>query len=363
MNVLAAVVEKPGVISLQEFPRPTIGPDAALLKVEMGGICSTDVKILHGAFPSPYPIIMGHENLGWIEEIGEAASRRFGVKAGDRVVVESSIPCGTCFYCLTGGYRFCQDALSYGTRVSCAQPPHLWGGYAQYMYLAPRTAGIYKISPRVPAEVAVLITTVIANGIQWLRRLGGAQIGDTAVIVGAGPQALGCVAAARESGVGQIIVLGLAVDRKRLELAREMGASRTVNVEAEDAVEVVRSATGGRMADVVVEVSGSPAGVAQAIDLARKQGTVVLGGLTGTKTLTQVPVDKVVLNEVRLQGAFSKGTEAIRAAIQIAEELKYPFEKLVTDRFRLSEAEKAVKSVGRELPGANPIKVVLLPDR
>ena len=363
MSVLAAVVEKPGVISLKEFARPSIGPEEALLKVEMGGICSTDVKILHGTYPSPYPIIMGHENLGWIEEIGATAAKRFGVKVGDRVVVESSVPCGSCFYCLTGGYRFCEDALSYGTRVSCNEPPHLWGGYAEYMYLSPRTAGIYKISSRIPAEAAVLITTVIANGVQWLRRLGGAQIGDTAVIVGAGPQALGCVAAARESGVGQIIVLGLAVDKERLEMAREMGAHRTVNVEAEDAVELVRAATGGRMADLVVEVSGSPKGVAQAIDLARKQGTVVLGGLTGTKTLTSLPVDKVVLNEVRLQGAFSKGTEAIRAAVQLAEERKYPFEKLVTHKFPLAEAEKAVKYVGRELPGANPIKVVLLPQR
>jgi len=363
MNVLAAVVEKPGVMSLQEFPRPSIGPEMALLKVEMGGICSTDVKILHGTFPCPYPLIMGHEVLGWIEEIGSAAAKRFDVKAGDRVVVESSVPCGSCFYCLTGGYRFCQDALSYGIKFSCADPPHLWGSYAEYMCLAPRTAGIYKVSSRIPAEVAVLITTVIANGIQWLRRLGGAQMGDTVVIVGAGPQALGCVAAARESGVGQVIVLGLSVDRERLELAGEMGASRTVNVEAEDAMEVVRAATGGRMADVVVEVSGSPAGVAQAIELARKQGTVVLGGLTGMKTLTSLAVDKVVLNEVRLQGAFSKGTEAIRAAIQLAETMKYPFGKLVTHQFPLAEAEQAVKSVGREVPGLNPIKAVLLPTR
>jgi len=277
--------------------------------------------------------------------------------------VESSVPCGACFYCQTGGSRFCQQSLSYGTRVSCAQPPHLWGGYAEYMYLAPRTAGIHKVSSLIPAEVAVLITTVISNGIQWLHRLGGAQIGDAVVIVGAGPQALGCVAAARESGVSQVMVLGLSVDRERLELAREMGATRTVNVEVEDPLEVVREATAGRMADVVVEVSGSPAGVVLAPELVRKQGVVVLGGLTGTNTLTSLAMDRVVLNEVRLQGAFSKGIEAIRAAVMLAERMKYPFHKIVTHRFRLTEAERAVRSVGRELPDANPIKAVLLPQR
>jgi alcohol dehydrogenase len=228
------------------------------------------------------------------------------------------------------------------------------------MYLAPYS-GVHKLSPKVPAEVGVQITTVTANGIQWVRRLGGASVGDSVAIVGVGPQGLSCVAAAREAGAALIVVLGLAVDEARLRLAQEMGAHYTINVEELDPVAELKRLTGGAMADVVVEVSGSPQGINTGINLTRKQGTLVLAGLTGSSTVTGIPIDPVVYREIRLQGAFSKGTAAVRAAIALVEAEKYPFHKLVTHRFPLSQAEEALRCVAREVEGVNPIKAVLDP--
>ncbi|MBI2917740.1 MAG: alcohol dehydrogenase catalytic domain-containing protein [Chloroflexi bacterium] len=360
MNTLSMEVERPNVIRPREYPLPQLGPDDGLLRVELIGICSSDVKIFRGHTPAPYPIIMGHEILGTIEEVGVRAAKAYGVAKGDRVIVEASVACGHCFYCRTGNYRLCDFTIGYGTRTSSALPPHLWGAYGQYMYIAPYS-GVHKLSPKVPAEVGVQITTVTSNGIQWVRRLGGASVGDVVVVVGVGPQGLSSVAAARETGASLIVALGLTLDEDRLALAREMGAHHTINVEELDPVAEVKRLTQGAMADVVVEVSGSPKGVNTAINLARKQGTVVLAGLTGDKMLTGIEVDSVIYKEIRLQGAFSKGTEAVRAAISLVEAGKYPFHKLVTHRFPLARAEEALRCVAREVEGVNPVKVVLDP--
>ena len=104
----AMVLERAEELRLTEFPRPAIGDDAALLAVELAGICGTDVKTFHGKLPYPMPLIMGHEILGHVAEIGDGAAERWGLRVGDRVAVEGSVPCWSCVRCHTGQYRFCQ---------------------------------------------------------------------------------------------------------------------------------------------------------------------------------------------------------------------------------------------------------------
>jgi threonine dehydrogenase-like Zn-dependent dehydrogenase len=121
---LAAVLERPNRVTLKEFPIPDIGFDGGLLKVEMVGICSSDVKIYQGKvtlFPSP--LIMGHETVGRIAKIGQNAAKKRGVHEGDRVVLQAHTSCGACEDCLTGNYRFCKSALGYGLKTSCDVPP------------------------------------------------------------------------------------------------------------------------------------------------------------------------------------------------------------------------------------------------
>ena len=269
---------------MQEFPLPEIGDEDGLLRVDMVGVCSSDYKYFGGkvAHRWSYPIIMGHEMVGRLARVGKNVQKRLGVKEGDRLVVEAQVGCNQCWYCHTGNRRLCKDAMVYGSVRSCEAPPHLWGAYGQYVYLPPGV-GIHKAPEGLNDESAVLITAVLANGVRWAHDLGGISVGDTVVVQGPGPQGLCACAVAKHTGAGQVILTGLARDAKRLETAKRFGADHTIDIEAADPVEEVRKLTGGRMADVVLDVTGSPAAAGLSPRLVRRLGTVVLAGLTGGK--------------------------------------------------------------------------------
>lgn len=353
-------MESPRRISIQEFNVPQIGPGDGILKVEMAGVCGSDPKFYHGLSKINTPIILGHEILGRIEEVGEQAAQRWQVKKGDRVIVEANIRCGDCYYCLTGNYHLCQGGMGFGTRLSTRVPPSLWGGYSEYMYLHHQSE-VHKISESVPAEAAVLTSAVIANGIQWVRLLAGATIGDCVVIQGAGQQGISATVAARESGAMPIIVTGLSKDKQRLALCREFGAHHTINVEKEDAVAVVAEITRGQMADIVIDVTGSPQALQKSLDLVRPKGTILAAGLTGSETQTPLLVDKIVHKEIRFQGARSKGAVAVLSAIKLVESRKYPWERVVSHRYPLEKAEEALQAVGGDLKDVYPTKAVIVP--
>lgn len=351
----------PRKMEIQEFQLPQIGPGDALLKIELAGVCGSDPKSYYGKSRADYlPMILGHEILGRIEEIGSEARERLGVKKGDRVVVSSQIPCGRCPYCMSGNPRWCRTKMGYGTRLSTRVPPSLWGAYGQYMYLHPNSV-VFPISEDVPAEAAVLAVNALSNGIQWVRVMGKASVGDVVVVQGTGPQGLYAVIAARESGAYRVIVTGLERDAQRLKLAKEFGADFTVNVEKEDAVKLVSELTRGKMADLVVDVTGSPAAFPVSVNLVKKQGTVVCGGTPGRTVTAPLAMEKIALDEIRLQGVYSSTFDSIACAIRLIESRKYPIEKMVTHRFPLEQAEQAVKAVGGETPGLYPIKAVLAP--
>ena len=140
-KVLAAVRTGPSKTEIREYPMPDIPEDAALMKMEVAGICGTDVKLYQHP-PTDEPVIMGHENIGYIAKAGREFTRRKGFKEGDLVFVEHYVMCGKCEWCHLGQYRHCEntnwrtnpDAIRYGY-TSAEKPPHLWGGFAQYVYL------------------------------------------------------------------------------------------------------------------------------------------------------------------------------------------------------------------------------------
>lgn len=358
---ISAVVEEPGRMALREFDIPPIGPDEALLRVEMAGVCGSDPKFYHGTAGQHcrYPAILGHETLGRIAQIGEVASLRYGLRVGDRVIVESAVPCGHCRYCLIGSYRLCDNRQGYGGKVPASQPPHLWGSYGQYMYVAPGSM-LHPISPHVPAEAAVL-AGLIANGVQWVRIIGNASMTQSVVIQGAGPQGLSMTVAAKESGASPIVITGLSVDRERLELARDLGADYCIDVQEEDPVERVWQITGGLLSDLVVDVTGSPEAMQKSLKMVRKQGTVVLAGMVGSGKLTPLPTDDILSKEVRIQGVLGKGVDAVNAAVKLIESRRYPLEKMVTHKYSLEAAEEAVRAMGREIRDVFPIKAVIVP--
>lgn len=354
------VLEGPEVLVPAEFDIPAVSTDDGLLAVEMAGICHTDVELFRGKTTYALPIIPGHEIVGRIAEVGPVAAKRWGVQPGDRVAVESIVRCGFCANCIVGRYKHCPNAQVYGTLTSCELPPHLWGSYSEYLYLAPG-AIVHKVPDDMSPELATLLTVAIANGIQWVTVKGEVRLGSTVVVQGVGPIGLSAVAAASEAGASLVIATGLGSDAYRLELAHEFGADAVVDVEAEDVVERVRELTGGAMVDVVLDTTGSSKAIVSSTKLVRKGGTVVNAGLTGDETLTPIALDSLMLPEIRLQHVFTYEYQSVRAALALVLKDKYPFEKLITHHFPLARAEEAVRMAGREFGGEQPIKVAIVP--
>jgi threonine dehydrogenase-like Zn-dependent dehydrogenase len=213
----------------------------------------------------------------------------------------------------------------------------------------------------VPAELAVLFNPLGA-GFRWAVQMPGTQIGDTVVILGPGQRGLASVIACREAGAGTIIVTGLAADERKLALARRFGAQHTIDVEAEDALRRVREITDGVGADVVVDVTAyALEAVPQAIDMARRGGTVVLGGVKGMKPVPDFLSDKVVMKELTLMGALGVDYPAYETAIRLIESGRYPLDEMHTHTLPLKDAERALKLLARELPGEDAVHIALVP--
>jgi threonine dehydrogenase-like Zn-dependent dehydrogenase len=264
------VVEAPEKMILKEFPLPEVGPKDLLLRVEMVSICGSDRLLYKGTHKaSSFPKILGHEVVGYVEEIGELAAEAYGVKKGDRVTPEPYQMCGHCENCLGGNYAACQPRKNYGVSFTCDHPPYLFGGYSEYMVILPGSK-VHKVEPDVPAEAACL-SSLLGNGLRWIRTKAKVRPGESVVIVGAGALGLTTAIAALEVGAFPVVVVGISADEIKFKVAKEFGVDETINLEKENVVERVRELTSGRMADVVVECAGVPASIQLGLELVRTE--------------------------------------------------------------------------------------------
>jgi threonine dehydrogenase-like Zn-dependent dehydrogenase len=340
-SVNAVVQTADRKLELHEFARPAIGPDEAILRVEACGICGTDIEQYEGEFRfARYPVIPGHEPLGVIDEIGERAAARWGVMPGDRVAVEPVISCGSCRACLAGDRTLCPDHHDYGM-TSTDVGPGVWGAYADYMYLDPRTV-LHPVAPGLSAATAALFNPMGA-GVRWAVSAPSTKLGDTVVVLGAGQRGLACVIAARAAGAGRVIVTDLARAAHKLELALELGADHAIVADEQDPVEQVVELTAGELADVVVDVAAAaPQATVEALSMVRPGGTVVLAAVKGHERITPLPNDEVMMRSIRLQGVFTVDTAGYRRAIRMIEDGVAPFERLHSAGFALADAEAAI---------------------
>ena len=357
-QVRAAVQTGPGAFELRTFPRPEVGPDNGLLRIEACGVCGSDVETYRGHLgrPEMYPLIPGHEPLGVVEKVGERAAERWGIEPGDRVALEILIPCRMCDHCLTGRYMSCPNRFGAHGVTPLSREPGLWGGFSEYIYLHPN-AILHKMRGDIPPELAVMFNPLGA-GVRWACSLGGTKLGDTVLILGPGQRGLTSVMAARTAGAGTIIVTGLGRDEHKLALARELGADHTINVEEEDVVERVTEITGGAMADIVLELTPmATQPISDAIEAVRHGGTIVLAGLKGNQAIELV-TDRLINKGVTVKGAYSVDAEAYVEAIRIIESGHFPLEKLQSGKFELADTEAAIQ----ELADGQAVCVCVCPD-
>ncbi|HUA07600.1 MAG TPA: alcohol dehydrogenase catalytic domain-containing protein [Solirubrobacteraceae bacterium] len=343
--VRGAVQTGPLAYEIRSFPRPVIGPDEGLLRVEACGVCGSDVEQYRGHLvrPGMFPLIPGHEPLGVIEEVGSRAAERWGVAVGDRVAVEILRPCHACDHCLTGRYMSCPNRDGAYGMTPLSRSPSLWGGFADYLYLHP-WAILHKVRRDLPPELAVMFNPLGA-GVRWAAMLGEVSLGDTVLILGPGQRGLTSVIAARARGAGTIIVTGLSRDEGKLALAREFGADHTINVEEEDVVARVTEITDGALADVVLELTPiAEQPIRDAIECVRHSGRIVLAGLKGGRQIELV-TDRLINKGVTIRGAFGVNADAYIEAIRIIESGRFPLEKMSSGTFELADTEAAIQAL------------------
>lgn len=359
----AAVMEAPGRIGVREFPVSDPGPGAVLMKMSLSGICGTDKHTYRGESRQyvgtphereiAYPLICGHENVGTIVAVGEGVRDSAGepLRPGDRVVPGANVPCGRCHYC-TGGYPyyFCQHLEDYGNSLNCAQPPYLLGGWAEYLYLLPRSR-LFRVPEELPDEVAVLTEVMaVTHGVETAMTLLGLQgaspSGYTVAVLGVGPLGLCHVIKARLAGAGTII----ATDKLagRLAVAGTFGADLVLDVTATDGPEraaAVAAATRGLGADIVIDCSGFPDTFTEALALVRTGGVVIEAGTF--VDMGPVPVNPnsaICTRNVTVLGIGGEKASAYEPSMRmLAANLgRYPFGEIVTHRFGLGEVTEAL---------------------
>jgi threonine dehydrogenase-like Zn-dependent dehydrogenase len=364
-QVLAAVRTGPGVTEIREFPMPDVSEDGALMKVEVAGICGTDVK-MYAHPPFTAPVIMGHENVGVIARAGAKFVERHGVGEGDRIFVEHYVGCYKCEWCHLGEYRHCEatdwrtnpDARRYGY-TTADNPYHLWGGFAQYMYL-PWNAVVHAVPDNVSAELAGLVTP-LSNGIEWALIDGGVGYNSTVLIQGPGQQGLSQTVACKQAGASLVIVTGTSRDAARLDLAKTLGADHVIDVQAEDPLERIRAITGGRGVDVVLDCTAG-AGVAPVLlgidALKRRAGTLLIQG--ELDAFPDFPVKKLTEKAITIKSARGHSYRACELALAQLASKRFPLDLLTTHTFGLGEVDRAIRTVGGE-GGDGVVHVSLLP--
>lgn len=379
--VRAAVMRGPGDVTVAEFPRPELREGEVLLRVLLSGVCGTDKHTWRGETKQyagtpherdlAYPLICGHENVGVVEDVGPGgalASDGAPLAPGDRIVPGANVACGRCHFCLAGApYYFCERLDDYGNSLGCAEPPHLFGGWAERMVLLPGTP-LFRVPDEVPDEVAVLTEPMsVTHGLDTARTLalglGGAPFGDAVAVVGAGPLGLCHLVKARLTGCGKLI----AIDRlpSRLAFAEELGATLTLNVaetDLEERVARVREHTGGLGADVVVDCSGVPETFPEALRLARFGGVVVeAGAFVDLGEIGVNPSSDICTRNVCVIGVGGETARSYAAVLELmARSLDVlPLRQLVSHRFGLAEAASALELA--QTDGA--IKVAIDPAR
>ena len=360
----AVLVEYERPLEIRSYPIPDdLGPDELLVRVEMAGICGTDVHLWLGQLPIPLPVIMGHETVGRVERMGSSSMadwRGDSLSEGDRITWASSIVCGHCYYCrLKAQPTRCLSRKAYGISYSANESPHLRGGYAEYILLRKGTS-VFRIPESLPTESVIGGGCALTTAIHGLERA-PVRAGDNVVIQGAGPVGLAALALARESGADKTILIG-APDH-RLQLGTQFGATSTISIESQPdpAVrrQMVMELTGGYGADVVIECVGHPAAVVEGLELCRDGGTYLVLGQYANAGDVAINPHTITRKQLNVVGSWAFEPRHVYRALSWLDSTnwKHQFATEVTHRFALAHANDALDAVRQHRSG----KAVITP--
>jgi len=269
---------------------PDPGPGEVIVDVKACGVCHTDLHYREGAINDEFPFLLGHEAAGIVSEVGEGVDE---VDIGDFVILNWRAVCGNCRACLRGRPWYCfatHNAIQKMTLNGQELSPALGiGAFAEKTLVAAGQAT--KVDPSAPAEVAGLLGCGVMAGIGAAVNTGNVGRGDSVAVFGCGGVGDAAIAGARLAGAHTIVAVDL--DDRKLEMAREFGATHTVNSSTEDPVEAIRAVTGGNGVDVAIEAVGLPITYQQAFESRDLAGTVVLVGVPNPEARLDLPMIEV----------------------------------------------------------------------
>ncbi|TBL76361.1 NAD(P)-dependent alcohol dehydrogenase [Paenibacillus thalictri] len=342
----AAVMHDIYDIRIEERPVPEPADDEVLVRVMAVGICGSDLHYFEHGRIGPYvvkqPIVLGHECSGIVAACGRGVKT---LKPGDRVAVEPGVTCGTCDACKTGRYNLCPDVRFLAT------PPYD-GAFVQY--IAIRHDFVFPIPDELSFEEAAL-NEPFSVGIHAAKR-SGLRPGSTLAIMGVGPVGLTAIVAGRAFGARDIIVTDL--EPIRLEAARKLGATHTINAREEDPVVRIKELTGGRGADVAFETAGNPKALQNALASLRRGGKLSIVGLPPQDEIG-LNIPFIADNEIDIYGVF-RYANTYPQGISILSSKLADLNAMITDRFELRDTQQAMVNASTNKSAS--VKTIIYPN-
>jgi len=316
-----------------------------IVKVKSSGICSSDVKMAKRGHPIldlyGLPFIGGHEFSGEVIELGKNVE---DVRIGNRVVVSWITPCLECYYCKLGLFQFCLEAKN-----TLIQP----AGFSEKVKIPKKLqkTRIFKFSDRITYEQAAM-TEPVACALNGINNA-GVKIADTVVILGMGVMGLLLLQLAKLAGAANIIAVD--VVKKRLNIAKELGANYVINFKKEDTEKAVMYLTENFGADIVIEAVGHISAYRQAVMLGRKGSTVLYFGGLPSGLMLDIDPNIIHYKQLTIKGSYSYTTNTFKDALKLIETGRVEVSKLITDHYKLDDLKEAVKKAGE----SDSLKVML----
>ncbi|MBV8859208.1 MAG: Zn-dependent alcohol dehydrogenase [Acidobacteria bacterium] len=355
MNTNAAILWEQGAplsVEAAELGGPRAGE--VLVELKAAGVCHSDLHPARGEWPVRTPLVLGHEGAGVVREVGEGVKN---VRPGDHVVFCWAPPCGVCPPCREGRPVLCdrlerttyRNRLPAGDTLLSARGQRLahYNGTACFAdFAVVAEEGVIAVPEDVPFEALATLGCAVVTGVGAVLNAARPEAGAKVAVIGVGGVGLNVVQGARLAGCAAIVALD--TRNEPLRLAREFGATDTVEASGEKVTERVRGLTGGRGADYVFDTVGSPATLAQALGLARKGGTVVVTGLARLDALASFPLFPFVMQEKRLVGSVygsGRPSRDVPRLVELYREGKLKLAELVTRTYQLEEVNDALDAL------------------
>lgn len=360
-KVYAAVLEKPYGFELKSYDKPRLNDEDILMKVELCGICGSDIHFWKGKLGTKDAKILGHEFIGRVEDAGIKALEKRGLEIGDVIAAEIVIPCYKCEWCKQGKYNLCKEdeqslSSDYGRQFGCniaiTRPPTpLWGGFAQYLYVPPE-AIVHKYPKNIDLKEAVM-TEPFATALHAVN-ISGLKENDSCIISGPGTIGLCIVQAAKLKGAKPIILVGTEEDKHRLKIGSEMGADYCIG--SDNAMSEVKQIL-SHGADITFDASGSINAELFSLQALKRGGKCIFVGITNGKELTFDCDKDLIFKETTIMGCILNG--GYTEAVDLIKNKKVSLSHLVTHEFGLKNINEAFRFLDKK--EGNVIKAVINP--